>query len=1583
MNIRSLACLLALLATAGTAPRIAQAMELKSYDVVAAGEQPEICFTFDQAPADDLRQQMNDYLQVTPKVELTTRVRDKDLCLGGLAHGQSYAVTLRAGLPAADGATLGASVQQQIYVPDRPAALAFQQRGYVLPGAFAKGLPLTHVNVTRADLTLLRVNDRNLIAQLRDRRIGDSFNKWQLDSFTDEQAPVVWSGEVDLQAPRNETVTTLLPFAAEAGPLQAGVYIAIARSDAVEAEEWQPYATQWFVVSDIGLSSFEGDGGMTVQALSLATAKPLDGTAVSLLALDNAVIAEARTDADGFASFPGGLLHGRGAAAPAAVVAQGAAGDFVFLDLTRGGVDLLARGGEGRATPGALDAFLYTERGIYRPGEDGHLTALLRNRKAAAVADLPLVVSLRRPDGQEFLKRTLEGADGAGTATFALPTSAPGGTWSLVATAGEKGPKVGEATFLVADFVPPQLEVAVTSPDEAATLDTPIQVGVQADFLYGAPGSNLPGEATLRLQSAQTPFPAYEGWSFGLVQEPFLPVLREPVRFTTDSEGKASLQVSPDQRPDTTQPLEAQVTASVFDLAGRAVSSTLTLPVRGQDFLIGIRPGFDGPLPEGATASFDVVALSSAGERVARKDLRWELFVEDWDYAWYRGGGNWQAEPVIRSRRIDGGPLSVDGDKPATVQVPVGWNRYRFEVFAADGPVASSVRFQGGWWADAGADQQPDELTISLDKESYQPGDTAKVFVKPPYPAEVLLMTAGDEILGRQRVHLPAEGGTIAVPVAADWPGGIHLLVNAYATKADTGGPLPRRATGVAWLPLDRSAQRLDVSLDAPEQVRPDRAVTVGVTVSGMTEGEDVHLTLAAVDDGVLQLTDYVAPSPLDYYLGRRQIGVRQYDVYGQLIDPTGDVVGVLRSGGDSGMGMALDNLPPRNTKVVALFSGIVQVGGDGKASVTFDLPDFDGRLRLMAVAWSPRRLGSAQKTMLVRSPVIAQLTLPRFLAPGDQAQSILSLRNLDAPAGDYRVALEVEGPVSFDRDAVALAGLGPNEERRETLTLTAEEVGEASIRLRLSGPDGFALERTRTIAVRPASPPERKQLLARLEPGQSSTVTADVYAGLRPETVKATLTVSVLPALDLPNLLRALSDYPYGCVEQTTSKGLPLLYAADVAASIGLGTPADLHDRAQQAVFRVVAQQRPDGSFGLWGPRSDQDLWLSAYVGDFLLRAGRQGFLVPQSALDQLLSWLDGQVRDPARDAEGEAGQAYAHYVLAVAGADNLSDLRYFYETRQNRLPSLLARVQVAAALARQGDRARAEAAVADLPSQPVDRHVGTLADYGSRLRDLAASLTLLAENDLVPVRRQVDLLQIVAAQADRERYLSTQEMAWLVLAAQSMLRPGGEAAVSIDGRTAAMTQGTVRQSLRIRQPPPLARVENIGTQPLYQQVSVGGVPSEPSPAQRNGFTVRRYFYNFDGSDLGLDTIRQNDRFLMLLEARIDDGLDHRALLTQLLPAGWELEDLRLAEDVDLEAFPWLGRLSGTEQVEFRDDRYVAAADIRGRGPQQVRVAFVVRAVTPGRFALPGAAVEDMYRPSLFARQAVGTIAVLDRSGG
>ncbi len=1552
--------------------RVEHGFRMLDYSVDSDAVSPRACFQFSET-LPDKRTDFSPYVAVLGQDKPAISANDKQLCVEGLKHGERYQITLRAGLPSTVKENLPKSSEFTIFVRDRKPFVRFSGKAYVLPRTGMRGIPVLSVNTSAVQLSIYRIGDRNLIDTVLGYDFQRNLSRYQAEQIGEARGAKVWSGELAVEQKLNTEVTTAFPVGEALKDIGSGVYAMTAAAKDAIAEDYEQQATQWFIVSDLGLAAYSTHDGVDVFIHSLASAAPREQIEVRLVARNNEVLATRRTDKNGHAKFEAGLARGEGGLAPAAVVAADKA-DYAFLSLKGAAFDLSDRGVAGRAIPAGLDAFVYTERGVYRTGETVHVTTLLRDAQGAAALNVPLTLVVQRPDGVDY-KRVQVQDQGVGGHSLSVPivSTAATGTWRVRAYTDPKRPAVGEATFLVEDYIPDRIEFDLATQAKMLPRSAPVQLSVDGRFLYGAPASGLELAGAVTIAAAKER-PGFAGYTFGMADDEVTAVRQELADLpATDAAGKATFPVALEQVPATSRPLEATVTVSMAESGGRAVERKLTLPVTADAPMIGVKPTFSGrSLDDGANADFDIVMAAPDGTALARAGLRYELLRVETTYQWYRQNGQWEFEPIKRTQRDADGTVAATADKPARISLPVRWGRYRLEVSTGDpnGPV-TSLSFDAGFYAES-ATETPDLLELALDKTDYKPAEVMNVAVTARTAGRLTLDVFTDRLVSSQSQDVKVGTANLKMVVGRDWGTGAYMVATLRRPLDAPAQRMPGRAIGVQWFGIDKAAHTLNVALNAPVAIRPNTTLNLPIKVSGLTPNDEARIVVAAVDVGILNLTSYKPPAPDDYYLGQRRLTAEIRDLYGQLIDGMQGAKGAIRSGGDFGAA-ELSGSPPAQAPL-ALYSGIVSVGADGTAQVTFDIPAFAGTARVMAVAWSKDRVGKASADVIVRDPVVLTATLPRFLRNGDRGVIQLELDNVEGPAGDYRIAVAADGPVKLEGTSPLLT-LAAKQRNRVSVPVTASGAGSGTVAVTIAGPDNFSMQRAYALDVRPATQILSRRTVRALAKGETLTLSNDVFADFVPGTGRAALSVAISTSLDAASLLNALDRYPFGCSEQVASRAMAMLYVNELAAQARLAPDGEIDARIRDAIPRLLARQGSNGSFGLWSVGGD-DIWLDAYITDFLSRAKERGFEVPQQAfalaIDRLRNYA-GSAQEPAKTGGREL--AYALYVLARNGAAPVGDLRYLADVKMNDLATPIAKAQLAAALSMVGDKTRADgaylAALNALPAEP-KLDLGR-ADYGSALRDAAALVTLASEG-----RAPQATIDQAVVRVDAARKLfsatSTQEDAWLVLAARALAKQLTAISLTANGET---RQGAFYRSLRADQLAAPLAVTNSGEGTVQAVVSVSGSPLTPEPAAERGFRIERKFFTLDGEPADATKAKQNDRFVVVLTMSEPQPQFGRVIVADYLPAGFEIDNPRLVSSGETGTLAWIQDAAQPVSSEFRDDRFSAAFDRNKDSAAVFAVAYVVRAVSPGRYVLPQAKVEDMYRPDRFGRTGTGAVEV------
>jgi uncharacterized protein YfaS (alpha-2-macroglobulin family) len=1557
----------------------APALNILKYDLAANQDTPQLCFLLSETVARQPGTPLEAYVGTIPAAKLSVTPRNNRLCVTGFAFGNTYTVTIKAGLPGVSG-VLAQDLQYRIAIPNRPPELDFSNpSGDVLPRAGAKGLPIRSVNIPKIAVEILRISDRDLLPMLLTPPGAGQ-------PVIPDTAHLVWQGTIDTKNPPNSDIVTMLPLETTIGNFKPGRYVAIAWPAGMPMNPGKDdLPSQYFSISDLGLITYRGAEGLLVAVRSLSSAQAASDVEIALIGRNNRELARIRTDINGFARFDAGILHGSGGDRPAAIYAYGPTGDFSAINIGDS-----ATVASGASNPTLQKALIQTDRPTYRPGDTANLTVLLRNRSGSANSKQTLTLKITRPDGVIANLHTLTGESGD-SYKLAVPLSAGGqaGIWLAEVFDSMNGPSIGTSRFTVEPTVPAPLSISLRSDSALLDPSQPSPVEVQALDPTGQPSANAPGTVRVTLTASPVPFPAFPNFTFGSAEEPFEPLSLEPIRFTSDSAGKANIMLKLGVPPKTTKPVEAIIAASMLDAAGRTTTHAVDIPVANQGLLLGIRPVApsvssppvpppnDNVFPEGAPVHFEIIAVSPDGARQEKNGAGWEIVREEISPFWHRQAGRFTYRPGLKPAHVIGGVVEIPPNMPATVDANLPSGLYRIETFDPKGEAMSSVRFKVG--STVPDDSYPaDPVAIRLAKPFYAPGENAEIFVRPPYESDVILVMAGRQISDAIAQHILPSGGSMRINVPDDASAGVTLYATAVAPPNASSLDLPRRSSGNTGLGVDPALDRLEVRLDIPDKTAPQHPLTVPVTVTGAGD-ETVFVKVTAVDDRgpKSESKNNLAPTTPQGIDSHGNAVVS--DLYGRIITPigiSGDASSARPAAYPSPTSAQNDAASFPNGQTVALISDALALDKSGKGTVTLALPDFTGKLRIQALAWSASRRGEAEMTIPVHYPLAVTLPLPRFLGPDDHVSAGLALDNVDGPRGEYKIRVRANGALSIQEQDEIVVNLAEHEQRTLPINIQARGPGEGSVILSVQGPNNMAFEQKLPVDVRPGAPPVSRHATLSVKPGAPLSIDPSLTSGLRPDTISVSLIAGAGSDFDLRGLARQLLANPDVSCDQIIGAVMPYLTPEALLPALGLKNGGnDGGARMKQAVQKLAELQQSDGGFSLWA-NGRSDPWMTAYVADFLGQAKTIGQTLPEEPLRRALDYLarhnEPQIQAPANPADARQFTqaslevaAYATKVLAANGRLTIFDLRYFADTFVAQMRSPVSVGWVAAAYAALGDKSAAATLFTQATALPSPEPAPD--EFASDLRDAALLTTLMAESQTAPPSAVTASAAKSAALAMSHRQFSIQEASWLFRAqvaslpnaAPIKLRVGDKALEQTMPFTIGTTDGDTT---------PLPTIRNAGNMPLRVEMTVSGVPLQPEVKEGPGYEIQRSFFDQAGKPIDPTTIRQDELLLVVLTGRFTGEHDAHPLLIDPVPAGWDVVAAELTNPAS--RYPWLKDLGTAAHIEIKDGRYIAAPNLTG-DRHEFKLAYVVRAALRGQFTAPGATIEDMVQPALSGRTA------------
>ena len=1599
-------------------------LQINQVNARCDGPEASVDINFDErVQPEDLRK----HLKLEPEVEgLTMTGNWSTVTLkGDFQPRQSYKISIDGALQADTGVALEVDFHRTVTIPDREPSALLAGPGNYLSLRGDGQLAVECVNLEAFQLTVQRVYPNNLVPFLQKVSLSQGGNGyrgrgygWSLENLGD---PVLEKEYRVPPATTNQTRLTAVDLRESLAADSRGIF----RVQLSDPETGRRHDSRWLVATDLGLVAKSSQDRVEVAVASISALAPVAGVRVKVLSRNNQELAAGTTDAQGLVSFSG-LEPGTPGRQPFVVVAtRGDDLSFLAFDETRIPTADLDVGGVHLAEKG-YRAFLYGDRDIYRPGETLHLVWMVRDSRLKAAPSLPLNLKILGPGGELHAEvRTRCDQAGCGEYSAELPRWMSTGPYTALLFLGEDQ-LLGEARFSVEEFMPDRMKVTTRLSSDGAEPtvvgpDTPLSLSAEAVSLFGPPAAQRNAEAEVWFLRTPVTVPGYEQFTFGEEQGDELPPRRMLGSVRTDDQGQASWDVPLPEAPGFQGWLKLNAQVKVTEAGGgRAVSSSVETRYAPRSRVLGLRntdPAGSDYREPGQPVRFEAVLLDLDGRPLADADARVELLRRRWRTVLRQDqGGRYRYVSEYDEEKVQdmAAPLAV-GPSPLTI-TPTSHGSYRLVIISGDGEVRGSLPFYVyGFGYSPWAMNNPEQVNIKLDRETYDAGGTVTASVEAPFPGLMLVTVEREKVYSRQWVRLQENTGTVRVRLPREAAPNVYLTATLLRPLDQLDPRAPARAFGAQPVFIDRGPRTLAVELEAPGEMRPRRPLTVRVKLPG--DGADPatpqRLTVAAVDEGVLQLTDFATPSALDHFLQRRRLAVDSHDIWALLLPEYERVKRSSATGGGTPlmdaarakMARRLNPLAADRVKPVALWSGLLE-GRPGWQEVTFDVPQFNGTLRLMAVATADDRFGSASAQVRVADPLVLSPSLPRFVAPGDRFSVPVPVYNGLAASDEQsqpeqsrsdqtrtdqvQVTLEAEGPLQAGAPSPAQSLAVPrgHEEVAWFQLAALDTVGVARVRA-LAHAAGEEVAVETVLPVRPAQPLHSKVHSGSLR-GEEARIA--LSTDWLPGTTNTSVTVAANPAAAFGAALPYLLRYPYGCLEQKTSRCFPLIHFGSLAATLAPGQFGE-HDGdyfVNSGLDYLATLHRPGLGFVMW-PGAGYDShnpFATVYATHFLVEAQKVGYVVPAGILDDALQVITRLART-ARDGwpgswvekNRQAVRAYACYVLALAGQPERGAMDQLAQDSWEQL-NAAARTHLAGAYALAGNRARFEQLL-PAATAPVEAGRSSGFTWYSPARDEAMRLEVLATVD--PGHLQVPrLMQRLADRAENGRWYNTQENAFALLAlgklsAAGRLQPGSGQVLVDDQVVGRFDQEDLTltgsqwagKTLTIRADGP-------GT--VWYSVLDEGVPLQAGNEDTDsGLVVQRHYLDEEGNPVDLNNLVQGQTIVCRLVLQSDKGAVEDVVISDLVPAGLEIENPRLGPDG---GYDWIQKQGSNryghlrrDHLEIRDDRLLL---FTRANPRAQAFYYTLRAVTAGQFTLPPVRAEAMYDPEVMSSRGAGEIRVL-----
>ena len=1563
------------------------------------------------------------YLNLKPKIDYNVEVDGRVLTLkGNFKADQKYRIELFKGLKGKLGSKLAVdkTVDFTVKISDLEPKLRFAQSGMFLTNAKDQKIAFQTMNLKRVTAKLKKVNSEQVVEFLERnsyRPNNYSYHEYDERSFQ-------WAGEVidvkklEVGEARNKWVTSQLNLSSAINESEPGLYIVQLEFEEDDTlylpPEWDDYQcaiyirkngqqVKHLIMSNLGITAKQTSNGTYVFVTDLLTTETVDNAVVELVNDyddhgqdhkaddDNDDGDYGDNDGDNYDDFD----------QPAEVVETAVTNKNGVAVLNKKADYLRVRKGEqwsilefaetkldtslfatsGIDNQDGLKAFIYTDRGVYRPGDKVNLSVIVRNQNNTFPKDHPITLKVYNPQRKLVYQETNRQAeDGFYVFDFATKDTALTGNWKVKA-------EVGSQSFFkelkVESIVPYRIEVNIDPKQEKLTLtDQQVDFSIESKYLFGAPAADLESKTKIKVEPYRVTFDRFKSFVFNNQGQYFAPIESQKFTKRLNQAGKTDISWKLPEIDTVPAGLELKIDTKVLEKGGRAVPEQKSIPIETYDRYVGIKKLADDDLAIGNQVNFDLALVSKDGELISGEKLRYKIYRMR-RYWWWEYDNRNSFRKHFKNDKytevVDQGVITSREDLATLEYKLADYGELLLEVEDVKSGHKAGYFFRSYWWGDNGKSKSADIVTLKPDQSEYYPGDKAKIAVNtPPKGKALLTVEKNGKLLQKEWKKLNGTQTIFEVPIKKEYIPNAYVSISVYQPQ-ENNNDLPIRMYGTKALKVNKKDAKLGYILTTPQEIRPKEEFKVQVETK---DNQQSQFTIAVVDEGLLDITNFKTPNPLQYFFQQERLITKTFDTFADIIGlNSGYIYNVFSIGGGMSKKYKEKQLQAEKTdrfEPVALFKGPIKTDQQGKAEVEFKMPNYIGNVRVMVIGAKEDSYGAVKENIPVKSDLMLMPTLPRVLGPKDKIKVPVTIFGMADDLGAVQVSMEVEGPVKvIGSKEKELQFTGAANKDLEFDLAATDGIGEAKIKFRaVDQENNYQSEKTIDLAVRPYNPyiyQSNKQVVAAGE-----EIKLDVPKKGIENSNYAQVSLTKQRSLNLNHRLKWLIRYPYGCIEQTTSSIFPQLYLGNL---LDLDTKRikEIDNNINSGIKRLRKFQLSKGGFSYWPNSNRASEWGTNYAGHFLIEAQKQGYNVPA---DMFNSWLKYQ-KDQSKDKEGRRlTRAYRLYLLALADETLVSEMNYMRENELKQMRTT-AKYFLAGAYQQAGYKEVAQEIIAELDFE-VQEYRETGGTYGSTLRDKAVILDIMTS--FKNYDQGLAVYNDLAERLSTDDWYSTQSTAYSLMAAAKYLGSLEEQKIEAEITTAAGVREKVDSEEKMATTEVTDSygqevvVKNNTSQPLFAAVEWEGIPLRNQlKAVENNLALQVEWLDESGEEIDPTQLKQGTTFWGHFEVdkTVDKPIKELALV-QVLPAGWEIENIRLAG----QKLPdWMSGydLNNEEYLDIRDDRVRWFFDLK---KYQDDLEFVVKinTVTVGEFYLPPTLVEAMYDNRYKATTAGQRVEVLSR---
>lgn len=1543
-----------------------------------SGQHPRIRVVFSDDI--DISQDITSYFTVSPDVNIKISKSGNTVIVdGAFKYGSEYSLTVKPGIHSRWATNLDKVFNKTFRFSDLPPMVEFASGGTIMPTANQSKLQFSTSNVSRVHLEVKKVFTNKLADFIRQEEI--SGNKSRHNGFTrsygGQIGVILLNKTLEIGDTKNEWLLNEVDLSSIIDEDSEGLYLVrlnfnprdmlVDVNEDVEdfiAEKGSVYKP--FTVSNLGITAKKEDNYYHVFVTDLQTAKPVSGARVKTYDWSDSHSNSGVTGSNGHTKIQENYR--------ARFITAEKSGQISYLKLDNmrwntSGFDI-----SGASTNySGQRAFLYTERGVYRPGDEINLSMIVRNQDNTFPTNHPANFTLYNPDGQNVLEFTNSDAkDGFYTFKFSTKESDPTGNWQVRISTGARN---FYHTVKIETVVPFKLKVRSESEKKRIGVkDAKFDLDIRTNYLFGTPAAGLKYETEVEVSTRRVSFPKYQNFEFNNQFYRFNSFNRQIAQGELDSAGLAKVTWTIPQFEEVPSGLNARFVTTVYEKGGRPNTNRINIPIDNYSHYVGIqKPSYRYRyITTNEESSMQVICVDAEGKPVEGKKILYRIYQNS-SHWWYHYSNrrNYQLRYKTDNNTslVKEGSITSGKDPVNLKFTPREDGDYLIEIQEGgyDGHMISQFVYSYAWGSVPSGDQNAGTLIMKADKAKYNVGDVAQIkFPAPENGAILYTLEKEDQVINWKWVENKAEKGkdmVLSVPITAEMVPNTYLTLSVIQPHAQTENDRPMRMFGILPIHAEDPSTRKEVDIFVADELKPNKPFEVTVQTQDRSPAQ---FTIAVVDEGLLDLTNFQTPNPWREFFKKLRLNISTYDVFSQIIGVNkGDVFKTFSIGGD--MDFREQQLSPqkgkRRFKPVSMFKGPIMTDGSGKATVKFDMPDYNGSVRIMVIAAKGNSYGHSEKAVPVKTDLMIQPTVPRVLGPDEEFLLPVNVFAMKEKLGKVDLSIEIDGPLEIAGKSKQSVSFAKATDKEVFFKLrTKEAVGQAKIVIKASS-SKLSVNSKTDIMVRPSAPRQYAINERKVGPGESTAISIP-KEGLE-GTNTANLKIQLFPNLNFDHRLNWLIRYPYGCVEQTTSSVFPQLYLKSFIED-NKGQHNKIDKNINAGIERLSRFQTGSGGMGYWPGNTQVADYSSIYVGHFLAEAKNKGYHVPSTMYDNLMNYLKRKAR---YGSGSEYSRVYRAYVLSLAGKDVASELNNLRQDKFDKL-SDAQKHMLAAAYYNTGKKATATEII-EKATKEYEEYDDFNRSFGSVTRDMGVILAALVDMEEAEEARIA--AEEIARLVSSNDWYSTHSLSYMLLSLGSYFdmigltttgQPKIKGSYIVEGEKVNfgpvnMLDVNITKGFGTDLQVFLDSDSDVNT--VYVSLNSSGVPlvdNRPAKEERIGLTVD--WMDENGNSINPSVTRQGTTIYGHFRVKKNTSVSHlrELALVQILPSGWEIENLRLSGD-QLPEWTNSLKLNREEYLDIRDDRIMWFFSLRN---EPLDFIVKINVVTQGTFYMPPAVCEAMY---------------------